>query len=245
MTTKLERLRSALPQADHDETGSHTPDRSFVLGDQHARQDAPSSLLLPSSSPQAQAGTAHIPAGAVYTTQPLDREKQLEVLTIGKLHLEMQGGLRQALANHRDHRCQQFFDYWLALANERQALPSRQTIDPLQMPRRLISNLFMTEVVYETGNQARYRFRLLGQEITDREDIRPGDYVHELGGKHGAESLEPHYRDCLQGRIWLRHSDLTWSDPHKSFIHYDVLVLPLARDGRDVDSMIGIAIYDN
>ena len=88
-------------------------------------------------------------------------------------------------------------------------------------------------------------FRLLGQEISEREYIRPGDYVHELDGEHGTESLEPHYRDCLQRRIWLRHADLAWSDPRKSFVRYDILLLPLARDGRDIDSMIGLVVYDS
>lgn len=243
MTTQFERLRSALQQGDHDGAKGNTLHRSSALDGQPARQNAPTSF--PQAKATAKAGDTQIPADALYTSQPIDREKQIEILTIGDMHLEMLGGLRQALADRRDCRCQQLFDYWLALANARQALPSRQTIDPLQMPRRLIPNLFMTEVVYETDNQSRYRFRLLGQEISEREYIRPGDYVHELGGKHGVESLEPHYRDCLQGRIWLRHSDLAWSDPRKSFVHYDVLLLPLARDGRDVDSMIGLAIYDN
>src|ERR1700744_3174155 len=127
MTTQFERLTSALPQADHDEAKSDTPHRSSALNDLNAPQSQSA------GSPQAKTGDAQVPTDALYTSytsQPIDREKQLEVLTIGNVRLEMLGDLRQALAKHRDRRCQQFFDYWLTLANARQALPSRQTIDP-------------------------------------------------------------------------------------------------------------------
>jgi len=234
MITKSERLkRSTAPYADHDLAKSDISRPEEM----HAGQDSPPGTIIPKQvSEQAVAESS-------YTPQLLSEDEQAEGIAFGPVRLDMLGGLRQALIAHRDRRLQQFFDYWLTLAEARHAFPSRQTIDPLQMPRSLIPNLFITEVVYETGNQAHFRFRLLGQEITEREHIRPGDYVHELGGKHGAQSLEPHYLDCLKGRIWLRHTNLEWSDPHKSFIHYDVLLLPLARDGRDVDAMIGLVIY--
>ncbi len=148
------------------------------------------------------------------------------------------------MAEHPDRRFQQLFDYWLTLAEARQGLPSRQSIDPLQMPRGLIPNLFMTEVVYEIDNQPRFRFRLLGQEITAREDTRPGQYVHELSNKAGLDSLEPHYLDCLNCRLWLRRTSLQWVTAEKSFIPYDVLLLPLSRDGSHVDAMIGLVLYD-
>jgi hypothetical protein len=227
MTIKFERLKRSLShQVEHASTESDT------LG-HHDGRNSPSapSLEQPAIEP-------------VFIPQQLGTHTQVEALTFGRVELEMLGYLRQTLAAHRDRRLQQFFDYWLTLAQSRDALPSRQTIDPLQMPRRLIPNLFIAEVIYETGHQARYRFRLLGQEISDRGYVRPGDYLHELGNKSGSESLEPHYRDCLNGRIWLRHTNLEWSDPRRSFIHYDVLLLPLARDGRDVDAMIGLVIYN-
>jgi hypothetical protein len=181
---------------------------------------------------------------AIYRPTPLDDNSTRETVTIGKTRLELLGGLRAAISSHRDKRWQQFYDYWMGLAQQRGALPSRQTIDPLQMPRRLLSNIFLTEVVYETGNRPRFRFRLLGQEITEREYTRPGQYLHELGGNQNGGALEAQYLDCLQGRLWLRQTNLSWADRQKSFIRYQVLVLPLARDGYEIDSMIGLVIYD-
>ncbi|HVJ42722.1 MAG TPA: PAS domain-containing protein [Dongiaceae bacterium] len=188
---------------------------------------------------------ANLAAEAIYASDPCGEAGGVEIVTIGNIGLELLGGLRLAMTQHRDRRWQQFFDYWLRLAEERGALPSRQAIDPLQMPRRLIANLFMTEVVYETGNQPRFRFRLLGQEITEQEHTKPGQYVHELGGSQGAAPLETQYLDCLNRRLWLRHTNLSWADRQKSFIRYEVLLLPLARDGHEIDAMIGLAIYQN
>jgi hypothetical protein len=169
----------------------------------------------------------------------------VETLVLGECHVDLLGDLRQQMASHRDRRLQQFFAYWQDLAQARPGLPDRQSIDPLQMARSLIPNLFVTEVVYETGNQPRFRFRLLGQEIVDREDTRPGQFVHELTNDAGLQTLEPHYLDCLNGRIWLRRTSLQWARRQRSFMLYDVLLLPLARDGRHVDAMIGLALYDN
>lgn len=167
-----------------------------------------------------------------------------ETLLLGDCRLDILGNLRQQMAAHRDRRLLQFFNYWLTLAQTRPGLPDRQSIDPLQMSRSLIPNLFVTEVVYEVGNQPRFRFRLLGQEIIDREDTRPGQYVHELTNDTGLQTLEPHYLDCLNNRIWLRRTSLQWARRQRSFTLYDVLLLPLARDGRHVDSMIGLVLYD-
>lgn len=192
-----------------------------------------------------QSGDAQVLPEAIYRPAPLDETSTPEIVTIGKTRLELLGGLRAALGGHRDKRWPQFYDYWMELARQRGALPSRQAIDPLLMPRRLLGNIYLTEVVYESGNQPRFRFRLLGQEITEREHTRPGKYLHELGGSQGAGVLEAQYLDCLRGRLWLRQTNLSWADRQKSFIRYEVLLLPLARDGYEVDSMIGLVIYDD
>lgn len=227
MTTKFERSNR-----------SHSPlsDRS-----QADNKHADTETIRPRQSPQAISRSAD----AVYLSESPNQTDEVETVILGDISLELLGGLRRLIVHHRDRRWQQFYDYWLQLAETRGALPSRQAIDPLQMPRGLIPNLFMTEVVYETGNRPRFRFRLLGQEITEQEHTKPGQYVHELGGSQGTAPLETQYLDCLKRRLWLRHTDLSWANRQKSFIRYEVLLLPLARDGRDIDAMIGLAIYQN
>lgn len=227
MTTKFERSsRSHSPLSDRNQTDSKIPDADTT----HSQP-----------SPQAVGRSTD----GVYLSESRSDTGEVETVTLGDIRLELLGDLRRVITRHRDRRWQQFFDYWLQLAETRGALPSRQAIDPLQMPRRLMPNLFMTEVVYEAGNRPRFRFRLLGQEITEQEHTKPGQYVHELGGSQGTAPLETQYLDCLEHRLWLRHTNLSWADRQKSFIRYEVLLLPLARDGREIDAMIGLAIYQN
>jgi len=229
MTTEFKRLNRTHPER---------TDRTQAQGNSSPHSD---SATL--AEPRASGGQA-VPE-AIYRPTPLDETAAPDILTIGSTRLELLGGLRATIANHRDKRWPQFYDYWMQLAEQRGALPSRQAIDPLQMPRHLLGNIYLTEVVYETGNQPRFRFRLLGQEITEREYTRPGQYVHELDGNQSAGLLETQYLDCLQGRLWLRQTNLSWADRQKSFMRYQVLLMPLARDGYEVDSMIGLVIYED
>ena len=229
MTTEFKRLNRTHPER---------TDRTQAQGNPSPHSDS-ATLAEPRT------GGDQASPEAIYRPTPLDETATPDILTIGSARLELLGGLRATIANHHDKRWPQFYDYWMQLAEQRGALPSRQAIDPLQMPRRLLGNIYLTEVVYETGNQARFRFRLLGQEITEREYTRPGQYLHELGGNQSARLLETQYLDCLQGRLWLRQTNLSWADRQKSFMRYQVLLMPLARDGHEVDSMIGLVIYED
>jgi hypothetical protein len=164
-------------------------------------------------------------------------------LPSGKIALA--AGLADFMADARERRWQLFFDYWRNLAIGLGRLPSRQDVDPVQMPRHLLPNIFLTDVLYEADGRPRFRFRLLGQEIIDQEYTRPGQYLHELASAEDYRLFEPHYLDCLNLRIWLRSSTLRWKSEAKSVITYEVLLLPLARDGHHVDAMIGLSIYRN
>lgn len=226
MMTKFDRLNRTPPERPETAT-SYTSDTDNVV------------------RPNQKTGGVEASAGASYRPAPLDQEGSSETVALGGIRLQLLNGLRHKIAGHHDRRWSQFYAYWLQLAEARGALPSRQAIDPLQLPRHLLGNIFMTEVVYETGNQPRFRFRLLGQEISEYEYTRPGQYVHELGDGQEGASLEAQYLDCLKYRLWLRHTDLSWADRQKSFIRYDVLLLPLARDGHEVDAMIGLVIYQD
>ncbi|MET1028940.1 MAG: PAS domain-containing protein [Dongiaceae bacterium] len=168
-----------------------------------------------------------------------------DVINLTSCAVELAPGLRRYIGASPDPRWRQFFDYWLDLATRAGRLPSRQDIDPVQMAPAVIPNLYLVEVVYETARIPLFRFRLMGQEVIEHESTRPGHFLHELGGGYDRSKLEPQYRDCVDRRIWLRRDNLVWDNPAKSFISYDVLLLPLARDGRNVDAMIGLVVYTN
>jgi len=170
---------------------------------------------------------------------------QPDVIKLTSCAIELVPGLRRFIAESPDRRWQQFFNYWLTLSTRAGRLPSRQDIDPVQMAPAVIPNLYLVEVVYEAVRTPLFRFRLMGQEVIEHESTRPGHYLHDLGGGYDKSKLEPQYRDCVERRLWLRRDTLAWDSPAKSFIGYDVLLLPLARDGHTVDAMIGLIVYTN
>ncbi len=221
-------------------------------GDSRRSSETTSSTSTPPASTQP-AGRERVASGVIsrYTdTPPVTPGSALpgapaDIVKLAAGHIELAPGLRQFLATHSDRRWQKFFYYWLSLATRLNRLPSRQDIDPVQMAPALIPNLFLTEVLYEGDRTPRFRFRLLGQEIVERESTRPGQYLHELGGGYDQSKLEPQYLDCLDRRIWLRRGSLRWEIPARAYIAYDVLLLPLARDGHTVDAMIGLTLYIN
>ena len=60
---------------------------------------------------------------------------------------------------------QRLYRYWSALKGTRNA-PSRAEIDPVDIPRDVLPDLLLTEVLRPDGGR-RYRFRLVGSRVTE------------------------------------------------------------------------------
>ena len=175
--------------------------------------------------------------------EPIVDEPVVDFIDLSSGRISLEPGLRDFLAQAQERRWQLFFDYWHDLVTSLDRLPGRRDVDPVQMPRKLLPNVFLTDVLQE-DRRPRFRYRLLGQEIVDYENTRPGQYLHELVlCPHDHAVFEAHYLDCLKLHLRLRSSTLRWRSDIKSVIAYDVLLLPLACDGNDVNAMIGLAIY--
>ena len=142
-----------------------------------------------------------------------------------------------------DGRWSTLLQYWHGLGARHGGLPQRAEIDPLALPN-LLPNLFLVDVVPVEGAGPRFRFRLLGGAITARESVRPGQYLDEFAGMRDSAKITRHYHDTLVGRISVRSATLAWDHPTKQFITYRVLLLPLSDDGRQVDTILGLAIYE-
>ncbi|HEY4162471.1 MAG TPA: PAS domain-containing protein [Dongiaceae bacterium] len=142
----------------------------------------------------------------------------------------------------REPRWGQLLRHWQMLANEADRIPPRSAIDPANLGKTLLPNIFLVDVVRE-GEKAepRFRFRLLGQEIVEHESTRVGDYLDQFRAGYQVAEMQRHYRDCADGRIWLRTASLAWND--KEFLEYQVLLLPLSEDGRGITHLIGLALY--
>jgi hypothetical protein len=139
----------------------------------------------------------------------------------------------------------QFLRTWESLAAAKGRYPARNEIDPAALGAKLLPNIFLVDVVETPGLSApRFRYRLLGQAIIDREPTRAGAYVDEIGASADIVAIEHHYIGALEGKIWIRDANLTWSDPRGGYLRYRVMMLPLSDDGESVTHLIGLALYE-
>lgn len=146
-----------------------------------------------------------------------------------------------------DPRWRLFLGYWQGLAARLGRIPARRDIDPSELGSTLLGNIFLMDILAPAAgaDRNRYRFRLLGGEITAREVVRPGMHLDELGTPETVLGLEQHYLEAIAGRICIRESTLSWESRHKDHIRYRAMVLPLAGADGAVDHLIGCAIYDD
>jgi hypothetical protein len=139
----------------------------------------------------------------------------------------------------------QFLRTWESLAAAKGRYPARAEIDPAALGAKLLPNVFLVDVVEMPNRQPpRFRFRLLGQAILDREPTRTGDHLDEIGATADAAAIETHYGACLEGKVWIRDASLAWTGPRGGHLRYRAMMLPLSDDGATVSHLIGLALYE-
>ncbi len=141
-----------------------------------------------------------------------------------------------AVPEHRE-----FFDYWRSKASGGK-LPSRQDIDPIEVPR-LLPWIILYEVAWQ-DDKPRFKFRLVGTGNVQRygrdatgqwfEDVYSGDIL--------ARQLAIYGTVASTGRPHLSHPTLPVAD--KEHVTYHRLILPLATDGVTVDGLAALMIFD-
>lgn len=135
------------------------------------------------------------------------------------------------------------YAFWSARKPGVGLVPSRQDIDPLEMPRSLLPWINLIEV-HRDGGALRYRHRLVGTGIVDmRNRDGTGRWFEDLYDE--ARLLRVHLvldqvvRDC-QPRIL--QDDL--GNTGRSHRTLKSLVLPLAADGVTVDMLMAVSHYE-
>ena len=152
---------------------------------------------------------------------------------------------RLLIESNAEPRWGQFLRTWECLATAKGRYPSRTEIDPAALGAKLLPNVFLADVVKEAGRkQPRFRFRLLGQVILDREPTRSGDYLDVLGPAGDLAPITHHYQACIDGQVWIREASLTWHGERRGYLRYKVMMLPLSDDGETVTQLIGLALYE-
>lgn len=130
---------------------------------------------------------------------------------------------------------QELFDYWSNRLT-RQHLPSRQQIDPVDIPH-LLSILSLVDV---EEHPRRFRYRLMGTRVVDwfRRDFT-GCYLGDSGtASQDDELLRRGYNTVVDTRAPLVDVNCT---PHldRPYRQYEQLVLPLENhDDRRVNMLL-------
>ena len=126
----------------------------------------------------------------------------------------------------------------VVVASSVQAQPARQG----QTQQALLPNLFLIDVV--SGRPRRFRFRLVGTRIVELEGEITNKFLDELIS-NGPETaaMARHYDDATEGRLYVRRETLGWHPRERAHVNYDVLLLPLSRDGETVDMLFGFCAY--
>jgi hypothetical protein len=138
-----------------------------------------------------------------------------------------------------NRRIAAFFEYWLSIKPVGR-LPGRQHFDPLDIPD-IMPRVWMLDVLCDP---LRYRYRLAGtkevetlqREVTGMmlEDVHP----HLRGEPEVFGRLEETALRGLstyrRGRVVARH--------HKEHLNVENCLVPLARDGRTVDIVVGCSV---
>jgi hypothetical protein len=133
-------------------------------------------------------------------------------------------------------------DYW-AGKRRGERLPGREDIDPLEMKDHL-GWIVLADVL---PGMADFRYRLIGTRISQY-------FLQDCTGKTLTETFSPLgpvavkailacYRKVARDRVPLRlFGSAGWLG--KDFLDFDNILLPLARDGVNVDMILGAFTYD-
>ena len=142
------------------------------------------------------------------------------------------------LTAHRE-----LFHYWRSIFPD-SGLPGRQHFDPTDIPH-LLRMLFLVDID-RNGEKFRFRYRLLGTDITSRagRDMT-GRWMEDCFPKPEAfGAVEKDYIEIIESGI--PHSGrFNILAPGREHIVANRLVLPLARDGQTIDMFLGMWVYDD
>jgi hypothetical protein len=131
-------------------------------------------------------------------------------------------------------RLQRLLQYWEQKRGDRR-MPARADLDPLEF-RWMLGDVSLVEV-HRDGDRLRYRFRLMGTRAVER-------LGYDITGKWLEDLPRPDYRALL---VEVFGFMVARAAPHverpnmlidDQVHHYEILRLPLGRDGYRVDMLM-------
>ena len=137
-----------------------------------------------------------------------------------------------------DSKLQRLFAYWQRLSGEGR-LPSRHDIDPVEIPD-LLPNIFLLDVV---GDAEDFVFRLAGTLVEDAFSMSlRGKSVIEIQRQAGTDIPVVHHVEVARGG-GPRYREGKMLVAGREHWKIKRLLLPLASDGKEVDVLMGGAIF--
>ncbi len=135
---------------------------------------------------------------------------------------------------------QQTLETWEALRGTRE-MPARADIDPVRLPRAMLPNMFLFDILREP--ELRYRWRLIGTrlvEVLGRDAT--GTYWDELYTPEILVAMRRHPDWVMEHRRPLRSLGQA-PNPDRSYLRSENLYLPLSSNGDDIDMLLGVSVY--
>jgi hypothetical protein len=135
------------------------------------------------------------------------------------------------------------YRYWCDIPRHERRFPGRQHIDPVAIGA-MLPWVWLTDVV---GQPVRFRHRLLGTaHVAAMGRDATGDWADEVSPAF-VDSAS--YRDMVtvveRGVISYRHGMTVVALVQPGFERRERLALPLARDGHNVDMVLGMTVYED
>lgn len=139
-----------------------------------------------------------------------------------------------------DPRLRQLYEYWLSIHPGDGSLPGRQHIDPADFVA-LLPWVWLVDV---QRDPLRFKYRLLS---TGQVTVLGREYTGQwLDEAHPTFVTAPAYRQFVaaveRAEIGYRSGD-TLVVLQKDYRSMERLIMPLARNGKDVDMLLGISTY--
>lgn len=131
------------------------------------------------------------------------------------------------------------YDHWIFI-HPPSGLPGRQHLDPTAIPR-LLSHLFIVDV---SRDPLRFKYRLIGTQYARLIGLDlTGRYLDEVHPDFHDLILRQYTEAAELGRPAYRKGAIKYARPDKQYLGMERLIVPLARNGVDVDMILGVVVY--
>ena len=132
--------------------------------------------------------------------------------------------------------------YWLSIAPQPGKLPGRLHFDPV-MVARLLPWLWLIDVVHDP---LRFRYRLIGTVHVDAAGWNgTGLWLDQARPNFVASIAFPQFCAVATEGVLAFYTGPPTYLIKKDYIKIERLIMPLARNGRDVDMLLGITILQS